>query len=271
MKWIKKILKGLLILGIAGYISICGLLYFYQESLLFFPEKLEQDHQFVFENEFEERDIITHSGNSINTLLFKRENSKGVIFYLHGNAGSLGSLGNVSEYFLPLGYDVFIIDYPGYGKSSNAITSQEELFEDTQYVYDDLKKRYSEDKIVVVGYSIGTGIAAHLASNNNPSKLVLQAPYYSMINLSQRNYPMIPTFILRYDLATNEYLKECDMPVYLFHGVDDQTIPVESSEMLSKELHLPLYKLENQGHNGIGSNKEALKQLHKILNDVRTY
>jgi len=271
MKWIKKILKGLLILGIAGYISICGLLYFYQESLLFFPEKLEQDHQFVFENEFEERDIITHSGNSINTLLFKRENSKGVIFYLHGNAGSLGSLGNVSEYFLPLGYDVFIIDYPGYGKSSNAITSQEELFEDTQYVYDDLKKRYSEDKIVVVGYSIGTGIAAHLASNNNPFKLVLQAPYYSMINLSKRNYPMIPTFILRYDLATNEYLKECDMPVYLFHGVDDQTIPVESSEMLSKELHLPLYKLENQGHNGIGSNKEVLKQLHKILNDVRTY
>jgi pimeloyl-ACP methyl ester carboxylesterase len=271
MKWVKRVLKVLLILGIAGYISICGLLYFYQESLLFFPEKLEQDHQFVFENEFKERDIITHSGNSIHTVLFKRENSKGVIFYLHGNGGSLRSVGNVSEHFLPLGYDVFLIDYAGYGKSSNAITSQEELFKDTQYVYDDLKKRYSEDKIVVVGYSIGTGIAAHLASNNNPSKLVLQAPYYSMIDLSQRNYPLIPTFILRYDLATNEYLKQCDMPVYLFHGVDDQTIPIESSEMLSKEMGLPLYKLENQGHNGMGSNKDALKQLDKILNEEPTY
>jgi hypothetical protein len=265
--WIKRILKGLLILGIAGYISICGLLYFYQESLLFFPEKLEQDHQFVFENEFEERDIITHSGNSINTLLFNQENSKGVIFYLHGNSGSLRSVGNVSTHFLPLGYDVLMLDYAGYGKSSSKITSQEELFEDIQDVYDDLKKTYSEDKIVVVGYSIGTGIAAHLASNNNPAKVVLQAPYYSMIDMMERNYPGIPTLILRYDLATNEYLKDCDMPGYLFHGVDDQIIPMESSEMLSKELDLPLYKLENQGHNDITSNKEALKILSKILNE----
>lgn len=271
MKWIKRILKGLLILGISGYISICSLLYFYQERLLFFPEKLAKNHQFVFENEFEERDIITHSGNSIHSLLFKRENSNGVIFYLHGNGGSLRSVGNVSEHFLPLGYDVFVIDYPGYGKSSNAITSQEELFEDIQNIYDDLKKRYSEDKIVVVGYSIGTGIAAHLASNNNPSKLVLQAPYYSMIAVSQRNYPVIPTFILRYDLATNEYLKECDMPVYLFHGVDDQIIPVESSERLSMEMGLPLYKLENQGHSGIDSNKQALDLLDAILNEKRMY
>ncbi len=60
------------------------------------------------------------------------------------------------------------------------------------------------------------------------------------------------------------------MPVYLFHGVDDQTIPIESSEMLSKEMGFPLYKLENQGHNGMGSNKDALKQLDKILNEERT-
>jgi len=259
-----KFIKRIIFLIFICYVLVCSGLYFYQESILFFPEKLEQDYQFQFANEFIEKNIITDSGTIINTLLFQQENSKGVIFYLHGNGGSLRSIGNESENFLPLGYDVFLIDYPGYGKSSSIITNQQELYEDVQNVYDDLKVSYTEDKIVIIGYSIGTGIAAHLASNNNPDKLVLHAPYYSMTDMMRRNYPIIPTFILRYDLATNEYLKNCEIPVYLFHGVDDDVIPIESSEMLSKEFDIPFYKLENQGHNGMGGNEEALRILGEI-------
>jgi hypothetical protein len=266
MKFLKRFLKLLCILAIAGYLSICGLIYFYQENLLFFPEKLEEGYQFDFQHDFEERNIVTGSGHIINTLLFRKENSKGVIFYLHGNGGSLRTAGDVSQHFLPLGYDVFLIDYPGYGKSSSEITDEEELFEDMQFVYNDLQNYYSEDSIVVLGYSIGTGIAAHLASNNSPNKLVLHAPYYNMTDMMQRNYSLIPTFILRYDLATNLYLKNCKMTVYLFHGVDDGLIPVESSERLSKEFDLPLYKLTDQGHNNIAGNTEALRQLNEILN-----
>ncbi|WP_298955989.1 alpha/beta hydrolase [uncultured Nonlabens sp.] len=265
--FLKKIFKGIAITAVACYVLLCGLLYFYQETLLFFPEKLERDYQFQFKHDFEERDIITDSGNSINTLLFKQENSKGVIFYLHGNGGSLKSVGNVSEHFLPLGYDVFMIDYPGYGKSSSVIENEQVLYEDVQDVYEDLKTSYSENKIIILGYSMGTGIAAHLASNNSPDKLVLHAPFYNMTDMMNRNYPFVPTFILRYELATNRYLKECDFPVYLFHGVEDQIIPLESSEMLSSELHLPLYKLSDQGHNDMAGNKEALKQLKQLLND----
>jgi pimeloyl-ACP methyl ester carboxylesterase len=267
MKFLKRFFKLLFILGIAGYLLICGLLYFYQENLLFFPEKLKQGYQFEFQNDFEERNIVTGSGNIINTLLFKKANSKGVIFYLHGNGGSLRSVGDVSQHFLPLGYDVFMIDYPGYGKSSSEITDEDELFEDIQDVYNDLKKVYSEDSIVVLGYSLGTGLAAKLASNNRPNKLVLHAPYYSMTYMMRLNYPYVPTFILKYDLATNIYLKNCKMPVYLFHGVDDGLIPVESSELLSKELDLPLYRLTDQGHNNLAGNDEALLQLNEVLNN----
>lgn len=263
----KKILKRFIIILFLGYVLICGLLYFYQESLLFFPEKLEQQFQFEFKHDFIEKDIITSTGNAINTLLFKQEDSKGVIFYLHGNGGSLRSVGNVSEQFLPLGYDVFMLDYAGYGKSSNEITNQEEWFEDVQFIYNDLKKSYSEDQIVVIGYSIGTGVASFIASQNNPSHLILHAPYYSMTDMMQRNYSVIPTFILRYELATNDYLKDCNMPVHIFHGEDDQVIPVESSVMLSKEFNIPFTKLENQGHNNMAGNPLALEQLNKILNE----
>ncbi|WP_300980405.1 alpha/beta hydrolase [Nonlabens sp.] len=267
MIFFKRFLKLAAILGIAGYLLLCGLLYFCQEQLLFAPEKLKEGYQFEFLNSFEERNISTGSGNIINTLLFKQENSKGVIFYLHGNAGSLRSVGNVSQHFLPLGYDVFMIDYPGYGKSSSVINNQDELFEDIQDVYNELKKRYSEDTIVVLGYSLGTGLAAKLASHNRPDKLVLHAPYYSMTYMMRLNYSYIPSFILKYDLATNSYLKDCKMPVYLFHGVDDGLIPIESSELLSKELDLPLYKLTDQGHNNLAGNAEALLLLKEVLND----
>jgi hypothetical protein len=268
MNFLKKALKYLLFLAVAGYLLLCGVLYFNQESLLFHPEKLEQDFNFEFRNDFVERNITTESGNTINTLLFKQEDAKGVIFYLHGNANSLKSVGNVSEHFLPLGYDVFLIDYPGYGKSTNEINDQEVLFNDVQFVYEDVKRSYDEKNIVVLGYSIGTGIGAHLTSNNNPAALILHAPYYSMTDMMQRTYPFIPTTILKYELATHEYLKNTDTPVFIFHGVEDTVIPLESAEMLSTELEVPLYKLQNQGHRDLAANKEALSLLKDILNKI---
>lgn len=268
MKFLKKFLKVVLIIAVAGYLSVCGLLYFYQESLLFHPEKLEQNFVFDFENEFEERNITTQSGKTINTLLFQQENSKGVLFYLHGNAGSLRSVGDVSGDLLTLGYDVFLIDYPGFGKSTSSITDQEELFADMQYVYDDLKKIYTEKEIVVLGYSIGTGIGAYLTSQNNPAALVLHAPYYSMTDMMKRRYPLIPTSLLKYELATHQYLKETNVPVYIFHGIEDNVIPIESAMMLSEDLNVPLYKLSNQGHARISSNKEALEKLNDLLSNL---
>lgn len=267
MRWIKKILIGLLIALTIPYVLVCAYLFFFQENLLFFPEKTDKDYQFQFVNEFVENDIITLKGDTINTLLFKQENSKGVIFYLHGNSGNLKSVGKVSQDFLPLGFDVFMMDYQGYGKSSGQIETQAELYSDVQTVYDELKKSYTEDQIIILGYSIGTGIAAHVASTNHPVKLILHAPYYNMADMMKRNYPIIPTFILDYTLETNQYLKKCNMPVYLFHGVDDTVIPVESSEMLSAEFDIPLYRLEQQAHNNLSSNRQALDYLTIILND----
>ena len=134
-----------------------------------------------------------------------------------------------------------------------------------QFIYDDLKNSYSEDEIVIIGYSIGTGVASYLASQNNPAQLILHAPYYSMTDMMKRNYPIIPTIILRYELATNQYLKNVDAPVYLFHGDKDEVIPVESSVMLSEEFNLPFTKLKKQGHMNIAGNTVALQELEIIL------
>ena len=263
MKILFKILK--IVVGL--YIVIVGLLYFFQEKLIFFPEKLDKNYKFEFGQKFEELNIKTTDGKLLNGLLFKSDSSRGLIFYLHGNAGSLSSWGEVAKTYTYLNYDVFIIDYRSYGKSEGKISGQTQMFEDNQIAYNELKKRYNEDKIIVLGYSIGTGLAAELASTNKPKLLILQAPYYNLTDMMKHSYSFLPTFILKYKFATNEYLKNCKMPVVIFHGDQDFVIYYGSSLKLKEEFKRgdTLITLNEQGHNGMTDNPDYQIQLEILI------
>ena len=249
------------------YIVTCGLLYFFQERLIFFPEKLDKAFKFNFKQEFEEINFITKDKVSLNGILFRCDSSKGLIFYLHGNAGSINSWGVVAKTYNDLQYDVFMLDYRGFGKSEGVINSQGQLFEDLQVAYNAVKTRYDESKIVVLGYSIGTGMAAKIASTNRPKLLILQSPYYSLTDLMKHAYPIIPTFILKYKLETNKYIKDCKMPIVLFHGSQDEIVYYNSSTKLRKMMKATdtLITLNGQGHNGITENPVYKVELKKLL------
>ncbi|WP_445722436.1 alpha/beta hydrolase [Flavobacterium sp.] len=260
-------LINLFTIALVLYVTSCVILYFYQEKLLFFPVKLENDYQFQFQNTFEEINTEVTDGRLLNGLLFKADTTKGLIFYLHGNAGSLANWGEVTKTYTDLNYDVFILDYRGYGKSEGEIKSQDEMFQDNQVIYNALKKKYNEEQITILGYSIGTGFASKLASDNNPKQLILQAPYYSLTDLMKNTYSILPTFILRYKLETNEYLKKCKMPITLFHGDNDEVIYYNSSVKLNEafKTQTTLITLKNQGHNGMTDNEQYKAEIKKIL------
>ena len=251
----------------ALYIIICILLYFFQEKLIFLPEKLGKNYKFSFDQKFEDINIRTADNTLLNALLFKADSSKGVIFYLHGNAGDLSSWGEAAKTYTDLNYDVFMVDYRGYGKSEGKITSQKQLFQDNQTAYDELKTKYSEDKIIVLGYSLGSGLAAKVASTNNPKLLILQAPYYSLPDLVRHTMRIIPTFLLKYKLNTADYLKECKMPVVIFHGKQDEVIYYGSALKLKVEFKKQdtLITLIGQGHNGITENPDYKIEIKKVL------
>lgn len=253
---------------LALYVIVCVLLFFNQEKLIFYPTKLDTNFRFAFAGKFEEINIKTPDNKLLNGVLFKADSTKGLIFYLHGNAGALDTWGEVAKTYTAMHYDVFMLDYRGYGKSEGQINSQHQFLEDVQLAYDHMKKIYPENKIIVLGYSIGTGSAANIAAKNHPRLLILQAPYYSLTDMMKHDYPLIPRFILKYQFETNKYIQNCKMPIVIFHGDYDMVIYYQSSLKL-RELLKPtdtLITLHGQDHNGITDNPDYKKAIYKILN-----
>ena len=262
----RKIMVALLtILGL--YIFMCALVFVMQEKLIFLPDKLRKDHEFRFAVPFEELYIRTSDDKLLHGLLFTTHQPKGLVFYLHGNAGCLENWGEVAQVYTSLNYDVFLLDYRGYGKSDGQVKSEDQLHQDVRAAYDEMRKRYDEDKIVVLGYSLGSGPASKLAAENSPRLLILQAPYFSLKDVAKRSFPFIPVVLLKYKLETNRYITACKMPVVLIHGDQDEVIYYESSLKL-KALLKPtdtLITLAGQGHNGMTFTPDYQKAIAEIL------
>jgi alpha-beta hydrolase superfamily lysophospholipase len=251
-----------LVIGIIASLFSCA-----QEHFLFYPDTYSADYKYNFKNNFQELFFKVDDKTMLNGVLFHADSSKGLIFYLHGNAGSIASWGSIADVYLKNNYDLFILDYRGYGKSEGKISSEKQLYNDIQIVYDSIKKSYEEKNIIIVGYSIGTGPATHLASTNNPRKLILQAPYYNMSDLARQYVKSIPAFMVSYKFATNECIQKVKCPIIIFHGNKDEVIYVGSSYKL-KELFKKgdnLIILDGQQHNGINENGVFQKELKEIL------
>ncbi len=260
-------LLGILAFFLIAYVLLCAGVYFYQEKIIFYPEKLPENYKFSFDGSFEEITIRTKDEKNLSSVLFKTQNPKGVIFYLHGNGGSIKGWGEVAQLYNSMNYDTFILDYRGYGKSEDKIKSKDQLFSDVESAYQELLKRYPENKIIILGYSVGTGLAAKLASAHHAKLLILQAPYYSMKDEMNQKFSFLPKFLLEYNFETNEYLKTVPSPVIIFHGDKDEVIHYKASLKLKNNLKKgdSLIILKDQYHNGITDNLDYQNSMKLIL------
>ena len=93
----KKNLLILLKIVATIYVLVCIGLYFYQEKLIFFPEKLAKNYKFDFPEKFEELKFHADDGKLLSGVLFKADSSKGLVFYLHGNGGSIKGWGDIAD------------------------------------------------------------------------------------------------------------------------------------------------------------------------------
>jgi pimeloyl-ACP methyl ester carboxylesterase len=245
------------------------LAYFLQERFIFRPEVLKADFQFRYEAPFKEYFFDIAPGVRINALHFHREDPKGLILYFHGNTRSIKGWARYAKDFYRYEYDVVLVDYRGFGKSTGK-RSEKEMLNDMQFIYDRLKKQYPEDHLIIYGRSLGSGFATKLASDNNPRYLILDAPYFNFQKVIERFLPILPVrWVLRFHLRTDRWLPKVKCHTYIIHGTRDKLIPIRQSEAL-QQCHpqkTTLIRIQGGGHNDLPS----FDEYHNFIRDILKY
>jgi pimeloyl-ACP methyl ester carboxylesterase len=252
------------------YVLVGIIFYFLQPYFFFRPEILPRSFQYQYPFPFEEVDFAMEDGGMINGIHFKIPNARGVVFYIKGNSRSVKGWGKFARDFVSKGYDFFIVDYRGFGKSSGR-RSETIIYSDLQHIYEWLSRQYPEEKIVLYGRSLGSGFATRIAAWNHPGMLVLDCPYYSFLaNMQRYNWLFLPLkWLLRYQIRTDLFIKEVNCPLFILHGRKDRLIPYSHSEQLvvASKGKAVLYPIEQAGHNNLPDFAAYHDYLYDILND----
>ncbi len=266
-----SMVKALLILVVAAaglYGAALAWLWWKQEALLFFPEPLAPSHRLSTDADVHEVTVPVE-GAALSVLHLRLPAPKGVVFFLHGNAGNLASWFINADFYRQANFDLVMVDYRGYGKSTGRITSPEQLRSDVRAAWNRFGPAYAGKRVVVFGRSLGTALASDLArqltaEGQPPALTVLVSPYTSLRALTAEFYPWVPSALLRYPLDTAAHLPAVGGPVLLLHGDRDELIRPSHSEALHRVVPgSRLLVVPGAGHNDIHTfpvYRQALQQ-----------
>ena len=270
-KKIRKKIIGWAKVVIIIYCSAGIVLYYLQEKLIFHPVPLPHDYIFNFDFPFREINIPLNATDTLNIVQFLPASGidKGAVLYFHGNRGNINRYAKYAKNFTKNGYEVWMADYPGYGKTTGKL-SEENLYKQAMEVYKLANSKFNKDSIIIFGKSLGSGIAAWLASKKSCKRLILETPYYSMTDLLSHYAPIYPTFAMaHFKLPTFEYLQEVKAPVTIFHGNDDGVIPYSNGYKLTKKFKPgdEFITIDKGGHNNLNDFSLFHQKLDSLLGE----
>lgn len=247
---------GLVMIPVLLWTAAVGTLWWKQESLLFAPQPLPPDMPMTLTDIKEEWVDVPgarlHALHLRQPIVDGRPSTHGVVFFLHGNGGNLASWFTNPAFWRNSGFDLFMLDYRGYGKSTGQIASEAQLHDDMLRAWQQVAPEYQGLKHVIYGRSLGTGLATKLAAEVQPDLLVLVSPYYSMKDVATEQYPWVPSFILRYPLPTHTWLPQVQGQVFIVHGEKDTLIPFAHAKRLQAlKPGTELLALPETGHNDV--------------------
>ena len=261
---------GLVAAAAAVYTAAIGYLWLRQERLLFEPTPLDPGEKLVEDPDVVER-WVEVPGARLSCAQLKLAAPRGVVFFLHGNSGNLRDCLVDLDAFREINFDVVMVDYRGYGKSSGRIESEEQLRRDVRTVWDAYAPQYEGKRVVIAGQSLGTALAAGLgaelcAEGRAPDLTLLVSPYSSMRALADELYPWVPRQVLRYPLHTVEHASRLKGPLMLIHGDKDELIGIHHSHALRTAVPAAqLHCLEGAGHGDVHRHPNFRKTLAGAL------
>jgi pimeloyl-ACP methyl ester carboxylesterase len=264
----KRLFRYLKIL-ILLYCTIGILAYYLQDYFMFQPVPLTKNHKYDFSYPHREINIPFNENANINIVQFLTADStrKGIVLYFHGNRRNISWYAKYSPLFTKNGYEVWMIDYPGFGKTTGEF-AERVIYEYSSQLYKLARRNISADSIIIYGKSMGTGIAAQLAANQTCSRLILETPYYSFTSLAAHYLPVYPVSqIIRMRIPSYEYVSEVKARITIFHGTDDGTIPYSNAIRLKPLLKSgdEFVTIEGGSHNDLQKFPVFVNKLDSIL------
>ena len=254
----------LLIVAIS-YVALCAMFYFGQHFFFFRPERLPSAFEYEYQFPVSERSFEMDDGGIINAIHFEVPNAKGVVYYLKGNSRSIKGWGKFAKDFLGKGYDFFLMDYRGFGKSKGR-RNEQIMYSDALYIYDQLAHKYGDEKIVLYGRSFGSGVAAYVSSMRTPRMLILDSPYFSFRYQIARFLGWMPLgWILRYQIPTYKFLKDTKCPAWVIHGDRDFIISYRQGVMLCEASEAELITIKGGRHNNLPEKAEYHEAIYGLL------
>jgi len=262
-KWLAVLLMVYVVAGV--------LLYLLQNKLLLHPETLPRDQAYIFSSPFEERKVVYDSSTMFDIVRFKPLNDslkKGAVIYFHGNMNNILYYAHFADNFTKHGFEVWMMDYPGFGKSTGELT-ESLLYTEADEVYKMVRAAgFTKDSVIIYGKSLGTGIATELASRRNCKRLVLESPYYSISNVAAHYAWMYPVdWMSDFKIPTYEYIQKVVAPITIFHGTADGTIPYSNTQKLQSFLKPgdEVIPIEGGGHNDLNDFSLMKRKLDSLL------
>lgn len=251
------------------YVLGLVLIYLFQARLVFAPTVLSPDYKFDFNEPFEEAYLDSELGHRVHYLKFKQKKPSALILYFHGNGGALDSWGHLAEKIsIETNADVWMMDYPGYGKSSKSFAgSGEELVEIGAELLERVREERPNLPLVLFGRSLGTGVASALSADAAVAGLILETPYFTSTRLAKEMFPVVPSFIFEYELD-NTKMKKSRLPkILVLHGLKDKVIPYKHSADLKAAIgeRVQFVTFPNGGHNNLTDLDEYWKVVKAYL------
>lgn len=260
LKWSRRI-RWFLMLVVVAYLGVCAYMWAMQRQRIFEPTRQLQTTPERLGMKFEEVHIPSGSGANRGDLyawwIPADQTDAPTILYLHGNDKNIGAardLNNAAR-LRAMGYHLLVVDYRGYGKSSDGEPNEATVYEDAESTWTYLVKQRAIDpkRIFIYGHSMGSAVAFDLAVHHpDAGGVIAESAFTSLVDMAEREYPYLPADLLvnqRFD--TIGKISQLKIPLLLIHGTWDTLVPYQMSQRLFESAPQPKYlKLIQGGEHG---------------------
>ncbi len=229
------------------------LIRYVENKSLFFPDKDLSMYANDFSPDCQDIYFKTDDGVVLNGWFFKNRRALKTMLFLHGNAGNVSHRLDKLLMFHDMGFNIFIVDYRGYGRSEGA-ASEQGLYRDARAAYDYLKSRNDVDMDKVVGYgeSLGGAIIIDLAQDRKFSALIVDSTFSRISDMAKLVYPYLPSFLLFSKMDSLSKVGDMDFPKLFIHSRQDDIVPFELGQNLFEKASEPKEFLEIKGDHNEG-------------------